>query len=354
MTIYAGGAYLENNLVKTIAMNILTTLFSGIVLFLVSYPESLSAQEFIELQPYSRERVFTGFTRPLQEMVLTGEVSGKCVDIFVDVGDKVESADVVEIDSTFIRLDLEQNVISQKKTQEQLDLEEKTLKRFTSLIQKNSTAQANYDEALFSANNLKLTLEGLKAEETRLKELLERHILKAPLGWMVLERFIEPGEYIRLGEPVLKLGDFNQLTVPFLLSFEELELLEKMEKIKLHFPELNRAVVAEIYRISPGFNEEKKKISVELITSGESQAGPIEWRGGLRTQLKIDGKKEQHTYLVPFTALISRYDANWLVSAEGTRKKVVLLGRSETGDKAIVAGDELYAGEKVYASPPPQ
>jgi len=309
------------------------------------------AKELVELRPYSRQLVFTGFTRPAKEMILSSEVSGKCNEILLDVGDTVISPDVAKIDDTFIRLDIQQNDIAQQKTLRQLELEEKTLARFTNLMQNNSTAQANFDEAAFNAENLRLNLQNLKAEEERLKQMLERHTLHAPLGWHVMQRYIEPGEYIRQGEPVLKLGNFDRLIIPFLLTYEEIDLLKNMGKILLNLPEINTTVPVEIYQIAPDFNEQKKKISIELITIMPRESEAALWRGGLRAKLKITGKTEPDTFLVPFTALISRYEANWLITEDGTQKRVILLGKSTTEDEAIITGENLSAGEKVLASP---
>lgn len=319
--------------------------------FMLCQASQSYAQELIELRPYSRQLVYTGFTRPAKEMILSSEVSGKCKELLLDVGDTVNSPDVAKIDDTFIRLDLQQNDIAQKKTLRQLELEEKTLARFTNLMQNNSTAQANFDEAAFNADNLRLNLQNLKAEETRLKELLARHTLQAPIGWQVMERYIEPGEYIRQGEPVLKLGNFDRLIIPFLLTYEEIDFLQNMKKILLNLPDINTSVPAEIYQISPDFNEQKKKTRIELITIMTNEAKMTQWRGGLRAKLKITGKTESDTFLIPFTALISRYEANWLVSEDGTQKRVILLGKSSIEDDAIITGQNLSAGEKVLASP---
>ena len=309
------------------------------------------AQELAELRPYSRLLVFTGFTRPEKEMILSSEVSGKCKEIRVDVGDTVTSPDVAKIDDTFIRLDIQQNRIAQQKTLRQLELEEKTLARFTNLMQNNSTAQANFDEAAFNAENLRLNLQNLKAEETRLKEMLERHTLYAPRGWRVMQRYIEPGEYIRQSEPVLKLGSFDRLIIPFLLTYEEIELLQNMENIVLALPDINTTVPAKIYQIAPDFDEQRKKISIELITAMSSDTEITYWRGGLRAKLKITGKTEPDTFLVPFTALVSRYEANWVITENGSQKRVILLGKNTIGDEAIITGSNLSAGERVLTSP---
>ena len=311
-----------------------------------------AAQETVTLQPHARELLFTGFTRPVVKMTLAAEVSGKCREMHVDVGDIVpEDGVVTEIDDIFVRLDLTKNRIERQKTVRQLELEEKNLSRYTSLIQENSTAQAIYDEALQNTQVLKLTLQGLQAENNRLEELLTRHTLRAPKGWRVIERHIEPEEYIRQGDPILELGNFNSLIVPFMLTYEELELLRGMENITLFLPDLGRSIAAEIFRVSPFFDEQKKKIRVELRTMVQSAENGHDMRGGLRAQLKIRGKVEDSAFQVPISALLTRYDARWVIAEDGTHHLVMLLGKSPGGDRAIITGATLSKGERILVSP---
>ncbi|MDJ0623384.1 MAG: efflux RND transporter periplasmic adaptor subunit [Desulfocapsaceae bacterium] len=332
-------------------MNKIPTIFR-LLLILCCIPTTVIAQELIELQPHARELLLTGFTRPVVKMTLTAEVNGKCREMRVDVGDVVPGDEVVStIDDTFVRLDLEKNSIERRKTMRQLELEEKNLSRYTSLIQENSTAQAIYDEALQNTQILELTLQGLRAEKDRLEELLTRHTLTAPEGWRVIERFIEPGEYIRQGDPILELGNFNTLIVPFMLTYEELELLRNMENITLFFPDVQRSLNAEIFRVSPYFDSQKKKIRVELKTLETLIDQNSLNRAGLRAQLRIRGKIENTAFQIPFSALINRYEARWVVTEDGTRHKVILLGKSESGDQAIISGSTLRPGKRVLILP---
>lgn len=312
----------------------------------------VSAEETVQLRPYHRQLSLTGFTRAKAELSVAGEVSGRCTRILVDRGDIVPPSGVVaELDSTFVSLDLEKNKIAQQQARQQLELEQKTLSRYTTLMQSNSAAQATYDETSLRAALYELTLKSLKNEQVRLKETLDRHTLYGPPGWRVIDRFIEVGTFVHQGEPVLRLGDFRQLLVRFMLSYEELELLQKMTSIIFQFPELKATAEAQIYRVSPDFDAKSRKIPIDLIVSPPATFSASSLRGGLRTILTIVGKKEIGSFVIPISALVSRYEAHWLVKADGRRKKVILLGKNDDGSQAIIAGKELAAGETFLASP---
>jgi len=310
------------------------------------------AEDLIKLRPYERQISFTGFTRPVQELSIAPEVNGKCTAVFVDVGDSVgESGVVAEIDSTFVKLDLEKNRIAQRQTSLELVLANKTLGRFKKLINKESTAQATYDETVLSAEVLELTLESLKNEEKRLAEQLERYTLRAPVAWDVIERHVEVGEYVRQGEPILRLGNFKTLIVPFLFTYEELSLLQRMEKLTLYLLDLSGEVEAKIYRVAPDFDEKRRKILVDVAVEKEAMDSNTLLRGGLRAQLKIKGKTEQNSFRIASTALISRYDAHWLLLPDGKQRKVILLGTTEDGKDAIVNGGNLTTEDLFVKNP---
>lgn len=331
-------------------MRILSVFF--IVLF--SLCALAAAEETVQLRPYQRSLELTGFTRAKAEVAIAGEVSGRCSKIHVDLGDTVPASGIVaELDSTLVRLDLVKNNIAQEQAKRQLLLEKKTLDRYTTLMENKSAAQATFDEASLRADILELTLQDLVNEEARQKEMLDRHTLRGPPGWQVIERFVEEGAFVHQGEAVMRLGDFRQLLVSFMLSYEELDLLRKMEEIILRFPELDVMAEARIHRVSPGFDAKSRKIPVDLIISPETFASVVEPRGGLRVTLTIIGKEETGSFVVPMSALVSRYEAHWLVKADGRRKKVILLGTDGHGQEAqaIITGKDLVAGESFLLLP---
>ncbi|MFN2354222.1 MAG: efflux RND transporter periplasmic adaptor subunit [Desulfopila sp.] len=327
------------------------TLTYSLVLLLFSL-SVVYAEEMVDLCPYARQLSFTGFTRAIQEMTVAGEISGRYIAVHVDVGDTTREGGVAEIDPTFVRLDIEKNRIARQKTVRRLELEKKTLQRYTSLIKKNSTARATYDEALLNSEILKLSLQELHAEENRLDEMLKRHTLRTPKGWRVIERFVEPGEYVRQGEPVLQLGNYARMSIAFQLTYEQLELLRNQEDLRLFLPDLQQQVKTSILRVSPDFDARKKKIDVELMVRGSDLQGSA-GRSGLRALLTLQGKEEAGTFLVPRSAVRGGYDAHWLIDGQGKRHKVILLGTTESDDEAIISGNSLSVGQRVrsFAEP---
>lgn len=308
--------------------------------------------EIVELRPYLRILSLNGFTRPLAEMVVSAEVSGRCLSVSVDVGDAIPASGVVaRLDNTFVQLDLEKNIIAQKQARRQLELEKKTLGRYTALINSQSTPQATYEDAALKADIHALTLDGLMSDEKRLREFEKRHVLYGPPGWLVTERFIEPGEYAQPGGAVVRAGDFRQLLVPLLLTHEELVLLRQQQTISLFFPETGLTVKGSLYRVAPDIDEKSRKIPVDiLVESALAEQRPF-LRGGMRVTLELAGKPQDGLFEVPRSALLSRYDSHWLVAPDGKRTQVIYIQKSDDGMSAVVSGEGLGPGERFLNHP---
>lgn len=116
-----------------IMINTQFSLFLLIVALLL-VPNNLMAAETFELRPYYPTTTLNGMTHPLKEMTSTSEVNGKCKTIYADKGEMIPtSGALAELDTTFIRLELEANKIARVQAQRKLDQEKKTLARYTVL-----------------------------------------------------------------------------------------------------------------------------------------------------------------------------------------------------------------------------
>ena len=183
--------------------------------------------------------------------------------------------------------------------------------RYTVLQDKNSTSQATFDEVALNVDLYTFTLQKLKIEETQLLEQLARHVIMAPPGWKVIERFTEPGEYIQTGTAIARLGDFRSLLIRLAVTYDELQSLKELKTIPLILPEIAQTVDAALHQTSPVFDAKTRKIPIELIITAPRIDQTVFLRGGMRAELVFKTTSETDTYLVPLSALISRYEAHW-------------------------------------------
>lgn len=326
--------------------------FSLIITFffccLSAYQAEAGKAEIFKATTASRVISLTGFTRPRIGMTLVSEESAMCTKVYADVGDIVGSnGRFAELDPTFIKLEIAQLVADKDRLQSDVTYYNKEADRYVKLVKKNTAAQSELD---LHIRNLKSAESRLRSTQLKLnmdREHLRRYTLRAPSGWRVIKRYIEPGEWVTKGEKVAELGNFNTLLVPYALTIKELEKVRAAKsKLTLTLTDLAITVPATLERISPDFDPETRKVEVDF----EIKQGKFNFRGGLRTELKLEMPDPGGAVLVPESAVVKAYDDNFIVRPDGVRVKVLLLGKAKN-NKLRVSSRAIKPGEEFLVSP---
>ena len=302
--------------------------------------------EIFSAEPAPRTVILYGFTRPRATMTVVSEVSGKCLEVLADMGEKIGPDGLLaRIDPTFIRLELEENKISREQAASRIAYLQKELKRFELLFSRHSTAESQVDKLSQELNQAELKLKSLENNHKILAERLERHAVRCPPGWQVIKRFIEPGEWLNVGQPLAELGDFQTLIVPFALSSPEYKALRQQENISLLTTE-GKNLRAEIYRVSPDFEPKSRKINLDLVIADKL----ADSRGGIKLELRLD-IAEKNVFAVPAQAVIRRYGENLLQRESGETVAVVIHG--SLGKKLRVGSALIRPGDHFILNPLP-
>jgi len=294
-------------------------------------------------RPALREVELSGFTRARAEMAIVAEGSGKAVEVRADVGDRIGKDGVfARLDATLPGLDLEKNRAEQARLESQAAYLDKETGRYRALVSQNTVARAALDKLEEDLSQAGHGLAALKVEEKRLREIIARQTIKAPAGWLVTARSVEPGQWVAAGTPVGVAGDFSTLIVPFALAPEELEALRSAgNPLALDLPDSAVSVPARIHSISPAFDPGTRKTQVELALAD----GIEDRRGGLRAVLDLSLPDPSGAVLVPEAGLEERYLEHWLTREDGSQVKVVRLGAGQDG-LARVTAPEVRPGDR--------
>lgn len=306
----------------------------------------------VALRHHLRQSLHVGYTQPAVELRLRAEVSGRCSRIYHQMGESIDEKGLfLRIDDVLIRLALKNNGLAIEEAELRLADDRKTLARYRKLKERQSTAQAVFDEVLLRVSTTELALKRLLVEGDRLREELQRHLVKAPGGWTVMESLVEEQQFLHRGEEVARVGDFSRLAISFELSPQELAALKASPEISLFFPEKGVAARANLVEVAPAANPSSWKIPVELEVARD-QPGGILLFGGLQANLSLTLAQNTNLFEIPLQALERRYDAHWLVAADGGRVRVSFFGLTKTGGMAIIAAESLAVGQRYLALPP--
>ena len=302
----------------------------------------------VAAQPSTRLLIFTGFTRARAKLRLVSEVSARCQKVFYDVGDTIGPGGVfAKLDDTFIKLELEANRVDQKRLASRVNYLQKDTARYRNLVKRGSEAPSRLDRQEDELTRATLQLAALKTQAKILTERLERHVIKAPPGWRVIERKVEPGQWVALGGQLGLVGDFRTLLVPLALSPEEFSQLRGLKgDIKVSLPHLGKDVSAKLERLSPAFDPVTRKIGVEL----ELGPGLREKRGGLRVNLALKVPDPSQAVLLPAKAVSERYQEHWVTRQDGQQVRVLFLGPGPKG-LVRVSSPQIKPGQHFLLKP---
>jgi RND family efflux transporter MFP subunit len=312
---------------------------------------AFAEEALVTAQPAFQQELLSGFTRERTRLVLSAETSGRVVEVNGDVGDiTVGGEPFACLDPTFIGLELAANQAEKQALEVDLAYFRKEVKRIRQLLAQKSSSESQLDAAVRNLDKTRVQLESLEIAGRTLQERKQRHCIRPPAGWRIISRQVEPGEWINAGEPVVEVGDYRTLLVPFALSMDEYRALQAQgDDLRLRLPQQGGEVSASLLRVSPAFDDTSRKIAVEL----EIGEGVAERRGGLRAELALAIPLNSGAVVVPESALLQRYEQYWLMPPEGEAVRVVYLGRDTgpQGPVVRVVAPEVKAGDRFQRHP---
>jgi len=304
-----------------------------------------AADEVVPARPAMQREVLSGFTRERTRLVLSAETSGRVAEVNGEVGEVTpDGRPFACLDRTFVELELAANRTQQEAQRVDLTYYRKEVERLRQLVRKNSSSESQLDAAQRDLDKTRTQLDALEIAAETLRERRERHCIRPPAGWRIISRHVEPGVWVNAGQPMVEVGDYTRLLVPFALDMDAYRALREREDLRVRLPEEGREVPARLLHISPAFDEVSRKIQVEL----EIADGVESSRGGLRVELALEIPQRGGAVLVPQAALEQRYEQYWLARPGGERVRVVYLGRADDagGDGwAQVSAPEVKPGD---------
>ncbi len=307
------------------------------------YPAVQAEAKLVSVQPSSREVTITGFSRARANMVLSSEVDGKIETVYADIGDRIPKDGLFTcLDDTFIVIDIESAENDIQQHQADIKYYKKQVSRYKQLVEKNSASKSLLDDFQRQLSNSSSLKQKMTLQKQRLLESKKRHCIGAPSGWSVVERFVEPGQWIQSGTQVAKISDYSSLLVPLALSVHELKALERNKSnLTVNLSNYNKKIPATIERISPAFDEQSHKIRVDLSLK---KGLPIR-RGGVRVELMLDLPDHFGAWLIDRKAVDERFEEAWVEHSDGKKLQVRLLGYTNNG-KARITSAEIKATDK--------
>ncbi len=336
---------------------------------------------------------YIGTTQPTTELSLRSQVEGTLISLSVEVGDRVsrgqvvgqiddslllavvnqEQAELASLESDLVRakIEVKNAEIRVEEALIRLQQAENDRERYKNLAQKGlisqqeaesfATAAKVAEKAVLlaekSVNVAKQTVASaigrVAAQKSVVAESIQRQAytqLIAETTGIVTHKVSEPGNLVREGEEILKIGNFNPIKVVVLLSELDLERVAVGQTVEVKLDAFSESsFLGRVNRIAPLANVATRQITIEIIIPNPDNV----IKGGLLSRVSfISSVTSQIT--IPESAVIEEDGKNYVfvVAQENSqnREAVVTKRQVQLGDRsnpkvAILQG--VKSGEKI-------
>lgn len=313
-------------------------------------------------------------TAQLRNMAPVVEASGTVVSVndsriaaevegvltwMADIGDAVDAGAVIaRIDPRLMQVEVARASASVARLEADLRYREQQLARAEELAANNNVSANLLDESRAQREQALYLLADARAQLDRAAGDLERTTIRAAFAGHVVERLASVGEYIGVGEDVVRLVDTYRKEIALPAPIALTAFIEPGLTVRVRNAGVERA--HEVRTIVPVGDAVSRMVEVRL------KASDSDWLVGSPVQVSLPAGSPSTAIAVPRDALVERGGVSYLfkINDDNTAGQVVAKIQStvglwvaiadgiEEGDRVVVRGAERLApGQAVEINP---
>lgn len=292
----------------------------------------------------STQLVINGGLRAVQSAYVKAKVATEVVSLTVREGDRVSAGQLLgTLDATEFQWRLRQAEDQAAAAQAQLDIAQRTLDNNKALVDQGFISRNALDTSASSAASARASLQAARAAAEIARKAVNDSSIRAPIGGLVSQRLVQPGERVALDARLLEIVDLSRIELEAAVAPEDVPSLRVGQLALVQVDGLGEALAARVARINPSAQTGSRTVLAYL----ELQPGPtgVALRQGLFARATIDLQRRT-TLVVPDSAL--RFDqarpyvlvleagqAQPRSVATGARGTVLIDGRTEPGVEIV-------------------
>ncbi|OOG25594.1 efflux transporter periplasmic adaptor subunit [Thioalkalivibrio denitrificans] len=150
------------------------------------------------------EQVLDGRVEAVHRATVSAQTSGRIVELMYDVDDFVEEGSViVRLRDTEQRARLDQASAALREAEARFAEAQTEYERIRGIFERQLVSRAEMDRATAARDSARARLEAARAAVAGAEEQLEHTRIRAPYAGIVTERFVEVGESVSPGQPLM-------------------------------------------------------------------------------------------------------------------------------------------------------
>jgi RND family efflux transporter MFP subunit len=294
------------------------------------------------------EQAWDGVVEAIQQATLSAQTAGRVVELPYDVNDYVEAGAVLvrftDVEQGAGRSRAKATLASAKAAHDEAAA---NYGRVAEIYARKLVSKAALDQALATRDAAKGALDSANAALREASQQLDYTVIRAPFAGYVTKRYVEIGESIRAGEPVIGAVSLGELRVNVNVPQSAVDAIRRFDAADVLVENGARRIAAKKITVFPYADPSTHTFSVRLDLPGE--------KAGLYPGMTVKAAfatGEAARLLLPDTALIRRGEvsAAYLVAADRTLRLGQLRLGHRFGDRFEVLSG-LAPGDEVVADP---
>ncbi|MGH0031069.1 MAG: efflux RND transporter periplasmic adaptor subunit [Myxococcota bacterium] len=278
---------------------------------------------------------------------VAAQVAGEVTRI-LDEGEAVEEDGVVvEIDPERRHLDLDRARARVAEARAALAEQKREVERMRALKERNVASETQLDAAETALQAALSRLSVAKADLGTAERALRDATVTARFAGQIAQRYVQPGEFVNVGQPLFELVSLDPVEVEFTLPEEDTARVRVGIPIEVTVsPYPDEVFDATVHIVSPTIDRRTRTLRVRALVPNPDHR----LRPGLFARANLGISKREGVVMVPQEALLQRADGA-VVFKVGDNKRVtrILVDTGTVRDGAVEVLRGLYPGDRVVA-----
>ncbi|MEM7231449.1 MAG: efflux RND transporter periplasmic adaptor subunit [Planctomycetota bacterium] len=314
---------------------------------LVAAPLRVRVREAEPESGYARRRTFIGRVEARRESQAGFELAGRVVWIGVDEGARVKTREpIAKLDTARLEAERKQLEAARDRARAQLELASAEKNRVARARERDAVSVSAWDRAETTHATRAAALTEAQAAIARVDVEISKSTLRIPFDAIVARRFVDEGEVLAAGKPVIQLLESTAPEARVSVAGDSVLSITLGDETEVRIGD--RLVAARVRSILPV--RERATRSVDVVLSLQTDLGDV--RRGDLAQWTIAQTVEATGYWLPVSALTESSRGLWacyvaIPDGESHRleKRQLTIVHHET-ERVFVRGT-LNAGERV-------